>query len=129
MSNPYDMNADWGLATYDVRNIGAISAVYTLPFGQGQGHLPMTCQGLAERPGERLVSEQHRYDAVRIPVYAAAQLQPFQQRRYSQPCRPFVNPDFTGSVIIGKPSQWFNPTPFWRLPPTAASMAISAGIL
>ena len=36
-SNPYDLHADWGPATYDVRNIGVVSAVYALPFGQRQG--------------------------------------------------------------------------------------------
>ena len=34
VSNPYNMRADWGPATYDVRNIGVISAVYELPFGK-----------------------------------------------------------------------------------------------
>lgn len=31
------------------------------------------------------------------------------------PVRPFVNPEFQGPVILGKPSQWFNPNAF--LPP------------
>ena len=35
------------------------------------------------------------------------------------PVRPFVNPAFTGSVILGKPSQWFNPNAF--LAPPAGS--------
>jgi len=28
------------------------------------------------------------------------------------PVRPFVNPDFTGRVILGEPSQWYNPSAF-----------------
>jgi hypothetical protein len=28
------------------------------------------------------------------------------------PVRPFVNPAFTGKVILGKPSQWFDPNAF-----------------
>ena len=36
VSNPFDLHADYGLATYDVRHIGVINAVYTLPFGRGQ---------------------------------------------------------------------------------------------
>jgi hypothetical protein len=35
------------------------------------------------------------------------------------PVRPFANPGFTGSAIIGKPSQWFNPAAF--LAPPAGS--------
>ncbi len=26
------------------------------------------------------------------------------------PVRPFVNPNFTGSAILGNPTQWFNPS-------------------
>ncbi|MGC2292982.1 MAG: hypothetical protein WA450_13610, partial [Candidatus Acidiferrales bacterium] len=33
------------------------------------------------------------------------------------PVRPFLNPSFTGPVILGKPSQWFNPNAFIA-PPT-----------
>ena len=36
ISNPYDIKADWWPATYDVRNVGVVSVVYDLPFGQGQ---------------------------------------------------------------------------------------------
>jgi len=32
------------------------------------------------------------------------------------PVRPFLNPDFTGPVILGKPAQWFNPNAFLTLP-------------
>jgi hypothetical protein len=32
------------------------------------------------------------------------------------PVRPFVNPNFTGNVIIGSPNQWFNPSAFLALP-------------
>ena len=36
VSNPFNLRADWGPATYDVRNIGVISALYELPFGKGK---------------------------------------------------------------------------------------------
>jgi len=35
------------------------------------------------------------------------------------PVRPFVNPSFTGPVIFGNPSQWFNPAAFLRPPPNS----------
>lgn len=35
------------------------------------------------------------------------------------PVRPFINPDFNGSVIIGNPSQWFNPAAFLQPPPNS----------
>ncbi len=36
VSNPFNLRADWGPATFDVRNIGVISALYELPFGKGK---------------------------------------------------------------------------------------------
>jgi hypothetical protein len=32
------------------------------------------------------------------------------------PVRPFVNPDFSGPVILQNPSQWFNPAAFLPVP-------------
>ena len=39
LSNPYVPKADWGLATYDVRNAGVVTASYELPFGHGRKYL------------------------------------------------------------------------------------------
>jgi len=36
------------------------------------------------------------------------------------PVRPFVNPSFTGPVILGKPDQWFDPRAFLQ-PPAAVT--------
>jgi hypothetical protein len=35
------------------------------------------------------------------------------------PVRPFANPNFRGSAIIGRPSQWFNPDAFLQPPPNS----------
>ena len=32
------------------------------------------------------------------------------------PVRPFVNPDFSGPVILGNPTRWFNPAAFLAPP-------------
>src|SRR6202042_2839972 len=32
------------------------------------------------------------------------------------PVRPFVNPNFSGPIITGNPSQWFNPNAFLQPP-------------
>src|SRR5256885_12272748 len=39
LSNPYVPRADWGLATYDVRHMSAVTATYELPFGHGRRFL------------------------------------------------------------------------------------------
>ncbi len=36
VANPLNIKADWGPATYDVRNAGVISVSYDLPFGSGR---------------------------------------------------------------------------------------------
>src|SRR5271165_5223482 len=38
VANPYDIRADYGPATYDVRNLGSIGLVYALPFGNGKAY-------------------------------------------------------------------------------------------
>jgi hypothetical protein len=35
-SNPLNLAADQGLATFDVRNLAVINLIYALPFGRGQ---------------------------------------------------------------------------------------------
>ena len=73
VSNPFNLRADWGPATFDVRNIGVISALYELPFGKGKP-FGNGIEGWANKAGERLVGEQHCYAARRISVHSATQL-------------------------------------------------------
>jgi hypothetical protein len=79
VSNPYNVKADLGPATYDVRNLGVISVVYGLPFGNGK-RFAANLGSLWQRGSERLVGEQPCRSASRVPVYAAAELQPIKQR-------------------------------------------------
>ena len=122
VSNPYDVKADWGPATYDVRNLGVISAVYGLPFGNGK-QFAGGLGKLAQRSCEWLVGEQHCRPAGRIPVHAATQLQPIEQRGHTQSGAAVYQSELHGSAILGKPSQWFNPSAFLRRRPTAVSTA------
>ena len=59
VSNPFNLKADYGLATYDVRQIAVINAVYKLPFGRGQAFGEWHSR-LERQAGERMVGEQHR---------------------------------------------------------------------
>ena len=60
VSNPYDIRADWGPATYDATNVAVINAVYDLPFGHGQ-MFASDVSGWSDRLGERMVGQQHRH--------------------------------------------------------------------
>jgi hypothetical protein len=118
VSNPFNLHADYGLATYDVRNVGVISAIYALPFGRGQA----LASGL-EGWRNGLVSGWSVTSIVTLqagfPFTPQLSYNPSNNGDTRNPVRPFVNPDFTGSAIIGKPNQWFNPNAFLQPPPNS----------
>jgi hypothetical protein len=115
VSNPYDVKADWGPATYDVRNLGVISVVYGLPFGNGKPF----ASGLG-RFGNGAVSGWSVNSLVVLqagfPFTPQLSYNPSNNGDTRNPVRPFVNPNFQGSAIIGKPGQWFNPKAFLQPP-------------
>jgi hypothetical protein len=115
VSNPYDVKADWGPATYDVRNLGVISVVYGLPFGNGKRFA-----GGLGRMGNGAVSSWSVNSLVVLqagfPFTPQLSYNPSNNGDTRNPVRPFINPDFHGSAIIGKPSQWFNPQAFLQPP-------------
>lgn len=118
VSNPFDLHADYGLATYDVRHIGVINALYTLPFGRGQ-----TFANSLEGWSNALVSGWSVNSIVTIqsgfPFTPQLSYNPSNNGDTRNPVRPFANPAFTCPVILGKPSQWFDPNAF--LAPPAGS--------
>jgi hypothetical protein len=118
VSNPFDLHADYGLATYDVRHIGVINAVYDLPFGKGQ-RLANSLEGwrnalLSGWSVNSIVTIQSGF-----PFTPQLSYNPSNNGDTRNPVRPFANPAFTGPVILGKPSQWFDPKAF--LAPPAGS--------
>ena len=115
VSNPYNVKADWGPAAYDVRNLGVISVVYGLPFGRGK----QFAGGLG-RWGNGAVSGWSVNSLVVLqagfPFTPQLSYNPSNNGDTRNPVRPFINPNFHGSAIIGKPSQWFNPSAFLAPP-------------
>jgi hypothetical protein len=115
VSNPFNLRADYGLATYDVRNIAVINAVYKLPFGRGEalgGNLS-GWQGAAASGWsvDSIVTAQSGF-----PFTPQLSYNPSNNGDTRNPVRPFANPDFTGTAILGKPGQWFNPDAFLAPP-------------
>jgi hypothetical protein len=115
VSNPYNLRSDWGLATYDVRNVGVISALYELPFGrdkafgnewQGWGN------GFASGWSvNSIVTLQSGF-----PFTPQLSYNPSNNGDTRNPVRPFLNPNFSGPAILGQPGQWFNPGAFLQPP-------------
>ncbi|HUI42595.1 MAG TPA: TonB-dependent receptor [Terriglobia bacterium] len=116
-SNPLNLRADWGPATYDVRNLGVVSALYELPFGRGKA----LASGLG-RWANGAVSGWQVNSIVTLqagfPFTPQLSYNPSNNGDTRNPVRPFLNPDFTGPVILGKPGQWFNPNAFIAPPST-----------
>ena len=111
VANPFDIKADWGPATYNATNVGVISAVYELPFGHGQ----MFASGVSGW-SERLISGWAINSIVTLqsglPFTPQLSYNPTKSGDTKNPVRPFINPAFTGPVILGKPGEWFNPDAF-----------------
>lgn len=117
VSNAFDLRSDWGPATYDVRHVAVISALYELPVGRGKSFgsgLAGWANGLASGWSvNSLVTLQGG-----LPFTPQLSYNPSNNGDTRNPVRPFLNPDFTGPVILGKPAQWFNPKAFIAPPST-----------
>jgi hypothetical protein len=110
-SNPFNLRADWGLATFDVRHIAVIDGTYALPIGHGKRFLgDLGGFGNAAAGGwtvNSIVTLQGGF-----PFTPQLSYNPANNGDTRNPVRPFTNPAFTGPIILGKPTQWFNPSAF-----------------
>jgi hypothetical protein len=114
-SNPYDLRADRGLANYDVRNVAVLNEVYVLPFGRGARY------GGNLRGAANTLASGWMIDSVAIiqggfPFTPQLSYNPSNNGDTRNPVRPFANPNFSGPVILGTPTQWFNPAAFLAPP-------------
>ena len=118
VSNPFDIRADWGRATYDVKHAAVISATYELPFGRGRSLLKNP-GGFAEKLADGWSVNSILTAQSGFPFTPQLSYNPSNNGDTRNPVRPFVNPAFTGPVITGNPSQWFNPAAFLQPPPNS----------
>jgi hypothetical protein len=118
VSNPFNLGADKGLATYNATHIAVINAVYALPFGHGQ-HFANGMEGW--RNGivggwsvSSIITAQSGF-----PFTPQLSYNPSNNGDNRNPVRPFINPNFSGPVVTGNPNQWFNPNAFLAPPPNS----------
>ena len=109
--NPFDLHADWGLATYDVRNVAVINGTYELPLGSGRSF----ANGIGGwrntlASGWSLNSILTLQDG--FPFTPQLSFNPSNNGDTRNPVRPSLNPAFSGPVILGSPNQYFNPSAF-----------------
>ena len=89
---PPNPKIDWGLSTYDVRNMAVINGTYQLPRGWSVSAIETLQSGFPFTP-------QLGYN-------------PSGDGDSRNPVRSNWNPAFTGPVILGSPTQYFNPAAF-----------------
>jgi len=105
-SNPFDLRADRGLANFDARNVAVINGTWALPFGAKRLYGGWTANSI--------VTIQNGF-----PFTPQLSYNPSNNGDTRNPVRPYVNPAFSGPVILGSPNQWFNPAAFLA-PPNAS---------
>jgi hypothetical protein len=118
VSNPFNLRADKGLATFDVRHVAVINALYNLPFGRGQS-LANAYQGwlndvLSGWSVSSIVTVQAGF-----PFTPQLSYNPSNNGDTRNTVRPFLNPAYKGPTVLGKPNEWFNPNAF--IAPPASS--------
>jgi hypothetical protein len=95
VSNPFNIGADRGLATFDVRNIGVVNAIYEMPIGRGKafaGNMEGFANGVVSGWSvASIITAQSGF-----PFTPQLSYNPSNNRDNRNPVRPFVNPDFSG---------------------------------
>ena len=103
--DPYDTSRDWGPSALNVKNQASISLRYELPFGHGM-------KGI----GEELVGGCQVNSIITLlsgfPFTPLAGSNRSGDGDTRNPDRPSLNTGFTGPVIEGTQTQWFNPNAF-----------------
>ncbi len=105
-SNPLQLSADYGRASFDVRHAGVINATYDLPFGRATS-APWVQKFLGnwQLSGiETILSG--------LPFTPQLSYNPSNDGDTRNPVRPSINPSFTGKIVQGGPTAYFNPAAF-----------------
>jgi len=115
VSNPFDLAADKGLATFNATHVALINVIYNLPFGRGQW-LAKDLEGWTNTlvsgwSVSSIVTAQSGF-----PFTPQLSYNPSNNGDTKNPVRPFLNRNFTGPAILGNPNQWFNPAAFLAPP-------------
>jgi len=106
-----DLPRDWGLSALNITSQASLSATYELPFGPGKrwwahaGSLRGKLTG-----GWQLNSIVTLLSGFPFTPQIGSNRSGDGDTR--NPDRPSLNPDFSGSVLLGNPNQWFNPNAF-----------------
>jgi hypothetical protein len=118
VSNPLNLAADKGPATFNVEQVGVVNVLYQLPFGRGQ-RFANDIGGFASTAISGWSISSIITAQTGFPFTPQLSYNPSNNGDTRNPVRPFLNPNFTGPVVLGNPNQWFNPSAFIAPPATS----------
>jgi hypothetical protein len=127
VANPDNIHADWGPATYDVRNAGVINVSYDLPFGNGKQLLNGVSGWENNLVGGWTVNSIATIQSG-FPFTPQLSFNPSNDGDSRNPVRPSWNPAFNGPVVLGGTTQWFNPNAF-IVPPSGTFGNVGRNVL
>ncbi|HYA17464.1 MAG TPA: carboxypeptidase-like regulatory domain-containing protein [Bryobacteraceae bacterium] len=122
-----DISRDWGPSALNVANQATISGSYELPFGHGKALLSG-----ASGAEEKIVGGWQLNGIVTVlsgfPITPQVGSNRSGDGDTRNPDRPNYNPAFTGSIIVGSPTEWYNPNAF-VLPAAGTYGNVGRGVL
>jgi len=108
---PLNPKLDWGPSTTDVRHLAVISGTYELPVGRNKALLNHT-EGWRDKLASGWAVSAIETVQSGFPFTPQLGFNPTNNGDSRNPIRPSWNPDFSGPVILGAPTQYFNPSAF-----------------
>ncbi|MFY9527983.1 MAG: carboxypeptidase regulatory-like domain-containing protein [Candidatus Acidiferrales bacterium] len=108
-SNPLRPRWDYGPGSFDIRNTAVVNATYDLPFGRRNAS--QASSWLHWVVGDWQLSGIETVQSG-LPFTPQLSYNPSNDGDSRNPVRPSMNPNFTGQLIEGVPSRYFNPNAF-----------------
>jgi hypothetical protein len=109
--NPYDLSAQKGVSAFNVKHQFNTNVIYHLPFGAGQ-RFSATANGFIDRLVGGWLWNGNFTAESGFPFTPQVGANTSGTGDTQNPDVPNLNPNFTGSPIVGKVSEWINPNAF-----------------
>jgi Carboxypeptidase regulatory-like domain len=108
---PLNPKADWGPSPFNVTNLAAINGTYELPLGRNRAFLNSPSRLMQTLAGGWQVGSVVTVQSG-FPFTPQLGFNPSNDGDTRNPVRPSWNPRFSGPVILGGPTKYFNPNAF-----------------
>jgi carboxypeptidase family protein len=125
VSNPYNLAADKGLATFNATHMASINALYALPVGNGQ-QFANDLSGISGKLASGWSLASIITLQTGFPLTPQLSYNPSNNGDTRNPVRPFLNPAFHSPLVLDKANEWFDPAAFLA-PPSNSGFWGNAG--